>query len=95
MNRSLTIFDIVCEEDKASLYNILTNCGNSINATVNNPRKENQIEFSCHIQCGMRDNREEVSYELVHFVGYFRSSSENVDIESNGTNRFIGDSDSG
>lgn len=35
---------------------------------------ENQICFTCHLKRGGVDYREEVTFERVQFVGYFRKS---------------------
>lgn len=95
MHESLTIFDIVYDEDQAALYNILSNADHSMNP-LSNIGGENQLEFSCHIRRGALDNREEPVYELVHFVGYFRSDTDNMDVESvvSSTNRYGGELDS-
>lgn len=95
MNGSMTIFDIIYEEDQASLYNILSNSGQGVNSC--NIGKENQMEFSLHVRRGALDYREEPIYELVHFVGYFRSDTDSIDVDSlvSSTNRFGGDMDSG
>lgn len=94
MNGSMTIFDIIYEEDQATLYSILSNSGQGVGSC--NIGKENQMEFSCHIRRGALDYREEPVYELVHFVGYFRSDTDSIDVDNvvSSTNRFGGDLDS-
>ncbi|XP_014616682.1 PREDICTED: circadian locomoter output cycles protein kaput [Polistes canadensis] len=68
---STTIYDIAYQEDQSHLYNVLLN-PNSIRdrCTV---KKEDQVSFTCHIKRGGFDYQEDPIYELVQFIGYFRS----------------------
>lgn len=67
-----TIYDITYQEDQPHLYNVLLNPGNARDrCTV---EKEDQISFTCHIKRGGLDFREDIIYELVQFIGYFRSA---------------------
>ncbi|KAG7204991.1 hypothetical protein KM043_005376 [Ampulex compressa] len=66
-----TIYDITYQEDQSHLYNLLLNPGNARDRR--NIKKEDQISFSCHIKRGGLDFQEDLIYELVQFIGYFRS----------------------
>ncbi|XP_055380782.1 circadian locomoter output cycles protein kaput [Condylostylus longicornis] len=81
---SSTIYDLTYEEDHSQLYNILLNPVPVIDPLQGGQlTTENQVNFSCHLKRGGLDYREEVSYELVQFVGYFRSD---VDLDNMLTN---------
>ncbi|EFN76178.1 Circadian locomoter output cycles protein kaput [Harpegnathos saltator] len=72
---STTIYDITYQEDQPHLYNILLNPSG---ARDRHPvKKEDQISFACHIKRGGLDFREDSVYELVQFIGYFRSAVDN------------------
>lgn len=76
------IFELVYEDDRPHLYNLLQNPTNTVNPMQALIIKENQIKFTCHLKRGCHDFWEETSYEVVQFVGYFRS---NIDsLESDG-----------
>lgn len=96
MKPSVTIFDIVYEEDQATLYNILSGSGHSTNSAMSNIGKDNQMEFSCHVRRGVFDSTEEPFYELVHFVGYFRMDAINMETDNivSMTNLYSSDGDS-
>ncbi|XP_076668687.1 circadian locomoter output cycles kaput protein Clock isoform X1 [Andrena cerasifolii] len=66
-----TIYDITYQEDQSALYNVLLNPANTTDRR--NIKKEDQISFSCHIKRGGLNIQENPVYELVQFVGYFRS----------------------
>ncbi|XP_033327673.2 circadian locomoter output cycles kaput protein Clock [Megalopta genalis] len=66
-----TIYDITFQEDQSPLYNVLLNPVNTRDRR--NVKKEDQISFSCHIKRGGRNVQENSVYELVQFIGYFRS----------------------
>ena len=66
-----TIYDITYQEDQSALYNVLLNPANTKDRR--NIKKEDQISFSCHIKRGGLNVQENPVYELVQFVGYFRS----------------------
>ncbi|XP_003708362.2 circadian locomoter output cycles kaput protein Clock isoform X2 [Megachile rotundata] len=66
-----TIYDITYQEDQSSLYNVLLNPVNTRDRR--NIKKEDQISFSCHIKRGGLNIQDNPVYELVQFVGYFRS----------------------
>lgn len=68
----MTIYDLAYEEDHSDLYNLLSNPSTVIDPKQNNLSTVNQICFSCHLKRGGVDYREDVSFELVQFVGYFR-----------------------
>lgn len=71
---NMTIYDLAYEEDHSDLYNVLSNPSVVIDPTRTDLSKVNQICFSCHLKRGGVDYREDVSFELVQFVGYFRKS---------------------
>ncbi|XP_076749742.1 circadian locomoter output cycles kaput protein Clock [Xylocopa sonorina] len=68
---NMTIYDITYEEDQSSLYNVLLSPAGTDDRQ--NIKKEDQISFSCHIKRGGLNVQENPIYELVQFVGYFRS----------------------
>ncbi|XP_055688522.1 circadian locomoter output cycles protein kaput isoform X1 [Lutzomyia longipalpis] len=78
---NMTIYDLAYEEDHSELYNVLLNPAAITDPLQNNLTRENQILFSCHLKRGSseNDNRDGLTYELVQFVGYFRTD---VDIEN-------------
>ncbi|XP_028982330.1 circadian locomoter output cycles protein kaput isoform X2 [Diachasma alloeum] len=67
-----TIYEITYQDDQSLLYNIL------LNPTPRNspPKSDTQVSFTCHIRRGSLDLRQNVTYERVHFVGYFRSDTD-------------------
>ncbi|XP_015590609.1 circadian locomoter output cycles protein kaput isoform X2 [Cephus cinctus] len=72
-----TIYEITYQDDQAQLYSILINHENPVDQSN---RQDNQITFTCHIKRGGLDSQEEPVYELVQFIGYFRSDTDtNVD----------------
>ncbi|XP_012246974.1 circadian locomoter output cycles protein kaput isoform X2 [Bombus impatiens] len=66
-----TIYDITYQEDQSPLYNVLLNP--AITKDQRNIKQEEKISFSCHIKRGGINIQENPIYELVQFVGYFRS----------------------
>ncbi|XP_059609357.1 circadian locomoter output cycles protein kaput [Phlebotomus argentipes] len=78
---NMTIYDLAYEEDHSELYNVLLNPAAITDPLQNNLTRENQILFSCHLKrgAGGNDFRDGMTYELVQFVGYFRTD---VDIEN-------------
>lgn len=66
-----TVYDITYQEDQSPLYNVLLNP--AITKDRRNIREEDKISFSCHIKRGGQNIEENPIYELVQFVGYFRS----------------------
>ncbi|XP_034255520.1 circadian locomoter output cycles protein kaput isoform X2 [Thrips palmi] len=75
-----SLYDIVYEEDQTDLYNLMLQPNVSVDPVNYDSSKENQLSFACHVRRGGLDCRGEVIYELVQFVGYFRS-----DIDSHET----------
>lgn len=69
---NMTIYDLAYDEDHSELYNLLSNPSAVIDPMRTDLSKVNQICFSCHLKRGGVDYREDVSFELVQFVGYFR-----------------------
>ncbi|XP_030031865.2 LOW QUALITY PROTEIN: circadian locomoter output cycles protein kaput [Manduca sexta] len=72
-----SIFDLTFDDDRANLYNILQNPTNVIDPTQP-VGKENEIKFQCHLRRGALDFRDETTYELIEFNGYFRTNLEQV-----------------
>ncbi|XP_048506862.1 circadian locomoter output cycles protein kaput isoform X2 [Athalia rosae] len=72
-----SIYEIAYQEDQTMLFNILAR-GDTQDQS--DPSKESQVSFTCHIKTGRLDSQEKAIYELVKFVGYFRSG---VDDDSN------------
>ncbi|CAK9797663.1 Circadian locomoter output cycles protein kaput [Anthophora plagiata] len=66
-----TIYDITYQEDQSPLYNVLLNPAGTRDRR--NIKKEDQISFSCHIKRGGLNVQENPVYELIQFIGYFRS----------------------
>uniref|UniRef100_A0A6B2E545 Putative aryl-hydrocarbon receptor nuclear translocator n=1 Tax=Phlebotomus kandelakii TaxID=1109342 RepID=A0A6B2E545_9DIPT len=78
---NMTIYDLAYDEDHSELYNVLLNPAAITDPLQNDLTRENQILFSCHLKrgAGGNDFRDGLTYELVQFVGYFRTD---VDIEN-------------
>ncbi|KAI5641366.1 PAS domain-containing protein [Phthorimaea operculella] len=76
-----TIFDLVSEEDRPNLYNLLQNPTSSTDPLQTLVKNENEIRFQCNLRRGALDFREEATYELIQFNGHFRTNSEQVDRE--------------
>lgn len=66
-----TIYEIAYQDDQSHLYNLLLNPENL--RDQRNNKKDNQISFTCHIKRGGFDYVGDSIYELVQFIGYFRS----------------------
>nr|BAM76759.1 CLOCK [Gryllus bimaculatus] len=79
---NMTIYDMVYEEDQSSLYNVFLNPSNCVDGAQYDDSKENQVSFSCHLKRGGLDFREEVTYELVQFVGYFRTDVDPLEVDN-------------
>ncbi|XP_068082087.1 circadian locomoter output cycles protein kaput [Anabrus simplex] len=79
---NMTIYDMVYEDDQSALYNLLLNPASSSDPAHYSEGKDNQISFSCHLKRGGLDFREEVTYELVQFVGYFRSDVDPLEVDN-------------
>lgn len=60
----MTIYDMVYEEEQSTLYAAL----------LGPAGPDSQVSFSCHLRRGGPPS-ESPSYELIHFVGYFRKFS--------------------
>ncbi|XP_044269245.1 circadian locomoter output cycles protein kaput [Tribolium madens] len=73
---NMTIYEMANEEEHSHLYNIL----------LTPSEDQGQISFSCHLRRGDPDSKQNPSFELVHFVGYFRSDEDMVQSE----NRYSG-----
>ncbi|XP_033230341.1 circadian locomoter output cycles protein kaput [Belonocnema kinseyi] len=74
-----TIYEVAYQDDQSHLYNVLLSPKNT--RDHRNNKKDNQISFTCHIKRGGIEYSEEPIYELVQFIGYFRSDMD-LDIES-------------
>ncbi|XP_029164870.1 circadian locomoter output cycles protein kaput [Nylanderia fulva] len=70
-----TIYNITYQEDQPHLYNVLLNPGSTRDRRT--VKKEDQISFTCHIKRGGLNFQEDSVYELVQFIGYFRSVKDN------------------
>ncbi|XP_052119694.1 circadian locomoter output cycles protein kaput-like isoform X2 [Frankliniella occidentalis] len=76
-----SLYDIVFEEDQTDLYNLMLQPNVSVDPSYDNS-KENQLSFTCHVRRGDLDSRGEITYELVQFVGYFRSDIDNHEADN-------------
>ncbi|KAG4071565.1 hypothetical protein HA402_011719 [Bradysia odoriphaga] len=76
---NMTIYDLAFEEDHSDIYNLLSSPSVMVDPAHDTLTSENQVCFTCHLKRGGLDVKEVVSYELVQFVGYFRSD---IDIEN-------------
>lgn len=65
---NMTIYEMASEDEQTNLYNTL----------VNTSEGKGQISFSCHLKRGDPDCKQSNTYELVHFVGYFRKFSKSL-----------------
>lgn len=70
-----TIYNITYQEDQPHLYNVLLNPGSMRDRRT--VKKEDQISFTCHIKRAGLNFQEDFVYELVQFIGYFRSAMDN------------------
>ncbi|CAB3382921.1 Hypothetical predicted protein [Cloeon dipterum] len=77
-----TVYDMAYENDQSELYNILLNPANPVESSQYNIGRENQITFYCHMKRGGLDFSEEASYELVQFIGYFRSIVDSAEVDA-------------
>lgn len=57
----MTIYDMAYEEEQSTLYGVL----------LGPVGPNGQVSFACHLRRG-ESNTDPPTYELVHFVGYFR-----------------------
>ncbi|CAH1989054.1 unnamed protein product [Acanthoscelides obtectus] len=72
-----TIYELVSEEERSDLYNVLLTPSDD----------EKQVSFSCHFRrSGPAEKNRHPTYELVSFVGYFRTDEDMVQ----GENRYSG-----
>ncbi|XP_063910971.1 circadian locomoter output cycles protein kaput isoform X2 [Zophobas morio] len=71
-----TIYDMANEEEHSYLYNIL----------ITPSEEQGQVSFACHLRRGDSDSKQNPSFELVNFVGYFRSDEDMVQSD----NRYSG-----
>lgn len=77
------LFDLVFEDDRFHLYNLLQNPGAGVDQS-NPTTKENEIKFQCHLRRGTLDFRDgKAVYELIQFNGHFRSNTKNIDNDDN------------
>lgn len=77
-----TIYDLASEKEQNNLYNIL----------FTTEEKEGQVSFSCYLKRGDSSLMQRTYYELVHFVGYFRSDTDKDQNESR-YNGYSGEAD--
>ncbi|XP_052746476.1 circadian locomoter output cycles protein kaput isoform X3 [Bicyclus anynana] len=69
------IYDLVYKDDRCNLYGLLQNPDTSVHAAKND-NADNEINFQCLMRRGTLDFRDDVSYELIQFNGYFRTDIE-------------------
>uniref|UniRef100_A0A1B0B5H4 Circadian locomoter output cycles protein kaput n=1 Tax=Glossina palpalis gambiensis TaxID=67801 RepID=A0A1B0B5H4_9MUSC len=74
----MTIFDLAYEMDHENLFNIFLHPKPVIESMQTDISSRNQISFFVHLKRGGVEESDTNSYELVKFVGYFRSDA-NVD----------------
>uniref|UniRef100_A0A1A9W7P9 Circadian locomoter output cycles protein kaput n=1 Tax=Glossina brevipalpis TaxID=37001 RepID=A0A1A9W7P9_9MUSC len=74
----MTIFDLAYEMDHENLFNIFVHPKPVIESMQTDISSRNQISFFVHLKRGGVEESDTNSYELVKFVGYFRSDA-NVD----------------
>lgn len=58
---NMTIYEMASEEEHTHLYNIL----------LTPSEEQGQVSFSCHLRRADPESKQNPSFELVHFVGYF------------------------
>ncbi|CAH1119613.1 unnamed protein product [Phaedon cochleariae] len=63
-----TIYELASEDERTNLYNIL----------LSPSEEDKQMVFSCHMRRGGPGPKPTITYELVHFVGYFRSDEDMI-----------------
>lgn len=66
------MYDIIYEEDQATLYNILLNPNTIHDPQQSGTNKDNYVTFTCHIKRESAENQEKISFESVQLIGYFR-----------------------
>ncbi|XP_014245918.1 circadian locomoter output cycles protein kaput [Cimex lectularius] len=69
---AMTLYDIVYQGDHSELYNIFLNPSDYEN------NKEDELCFTCHCRRGGTDIKEEPLYEVVQFLGNFRSDMDTL-----------------
>lgn len=79
---NMTMYDLVFEDDRSDFYNVLLSPANTIDAMHDSDAKENRVTFTCHLKRGGLDAQEEETFELVQFVGYFRSNVEPLEADN-------------
>lgn len=67
----MTIYQLIGEEEYTNIFNIL-----------NPSEEEKPISFTCHLKRGGSESKTDVLYELVHFLGYFRSDEDCIHTEN-------------
>ncbi|KAL1116945.1 hypothetical protein AAG570_004273 [Ranatra chinensis] len=84
--QTMTIYDIVYEGDRSELYNLLLNPGSDVR--LQDMKQENPVSFVCHCKRGGLDQKEELTYEAVLFVGQFRSDLDGVQVDKSSNNHY-------
>lgn len=74
-----TIYDLAYEDDHTELYNLLLNPTQIVDPSETSLSVEKKLIFNCHLKRSALDYREEVTYELVQFVGYFSKTKSVTD----------------
>ncbi|BES98184.1 Circadian locomoter output cycles [Nesidiocoris tenuis] len=70
----MTLYDIVHEGDHSQLYNVF------LNPTIDNSQ-DLELSFVCHCKRGNTDPKEQPVYEIVQFLGQFRSDVDGLSLE--------------
>ncbi|XP_021914831.1 circadian locomoter output cycles protein kaput [Zootermopsis nevadensis] len=79
---NMTMYDLVYKDDHSELYNVLLNPANTVDAIHYSDTKDNRVSFTCHLKRGGVSFQEEDIFELVQFVGYFRSDVETPEVDN-------------
>lgn len=72
---SMTIYDLIYEGDHSELYSIILGPAAEYD-------KENEISFVCHCKRGGLDAKGEPVYEVVQFLGQFRSDIDSIHMDN-------------
>ncbi|XP_073974940.1 circadian locomoter output cycles protein kaput-like isoform X3 [Rhodnius prolixus] len=72
---AMTLYDLVYEGDHSELYNMLLN-------PSTNFETDNELSFMCHCKRGGIDIKEEPVYEIILFIGHFRSDVDSLHLNN-------------
>ncbi|KAK9500750.1 hypothetical protein O3M35_001950 [Rhynocoris fuscipes] len=76
---AMTLYDLVYEGDHSELYNMLLN-------PSTNYENDNELSFMCHCKRGGLDVKEEPVYEIILFLGHFRSDLDSLHLNNGVSN---------